>query len=664
MREPQTPSMPDRAPGSTAQEPGGGLTAKSLALLVIAVFVSIWWVQQTEIIVNTGAISESTPPIPAIALLILFTLVSALWRRITGRPMLRPAELLAVYIGLTFGAFVPGHGVVKRLFPSLGVPGYFQTPENDFGELLAHIPGWVAPTDRSVLQGMYEGVDGAAVPWAHWAMPLAMWTLMLVLLFVGILSLVSLFQRRWCEEERLSFPLLAIPVEITRPMSGTRGRSLLADPAFWCGVGVAALYNLSNILHAINPNVTNVPPRTELHTLFQSRPWTALAPLWLDVRLELLGLGYLVNTDVSLTYWATALLQRLESVAIAAMGYEAPAAPYSMQQGTGSYLVLAGWLVIGARTSLGRQFRAVFRGDTTEDPAARWRWIGLIAGWGGALWWLAAAGLRADIAAVFLGFIAAFALVYARVRAETGMPNIWSFPFMQASRTMIYARGSAFLAHAGPSSVTMLGVADWLGGGYYLSSGGMAAEGLKLARDGRVSRRAAVTMMGVGLVAGLVISYWAFLTPFYRYGANVLEGGTVAGGYTNRVMVGTYGSVVSWLDADSPVSPENARVGAIIAGAAQTLVLIGLRWGLVRFPLSPLGFGMASILGDRYWAMFLVVWAIKRTALWVGGVRLYRRLIPTFLGIAIGHFVIAGVVWGIIGRIYEEFSLNYFVGYG
>jgi hypothetical protein len=73
---------------------------------------------------------------------------------------------------------------------------------------------------------------------------------------------------------------------------------------------------------------------------------------------------------------------------------------------------------------------------------------------------------------------------------------------------------------------------------------------------------------------------------------------------------------------------------------------------------------MASILGDRYWAMFLVVWAIKRTALWVGGVRLYRRLIPTFLGIAIGHFVIAGVVWGIIGRIYEEFSLNYFVGYG
>jgi hypothetical protein len=61
--------------------------------------------------------------------------------------------------------------------------------------------------------------------------------------------------------------------------------------------------------------------------------------------------------------------------------------------------------------------------------------------------------------------------------------------------------------------------------------------------------------------------------------------------------------------------------------------------------------------------MFFLVWLTKSIALKVGGMRLYRRLIPFFLGIALGHFFTAGMVWGAIGSIGEMYR-RYVVHFG
>ena len=50
------------------------------------------------------------------------------------------------------------------------------------------------------------------------------------------------------------------------------------------------------------------------------------------------------------------------------------------------------------------------------------------------------------------------------------------------------------------------------------------------------------------------------------------------------------------------------------------------------------------------WCPFLIAWLLKSTIVRYGGQRLYRRLIPLFLGLVLGNYVI-GCVWAIVSPI-------------
>jgi len=65
----------------------------------------------------------------------------------------------------------------------------------------------------------------------------------------------------------------------------------------------------------------------------------------------------------------------------------------------------------------------------------------------------------------------------------------------------------------------------------------------------------------------------------------------------------------------------------------------------LRFPLHPLGYVMTASYGYAYWFSFFVVWIIKGAILKIGGVRLYRRMLPLFLGLIIGQLFTLSFVW-------------------
>jgi len=67
----------------------------------------------------------------------------------------------------------------------------------------------------------------------------------------------------------------------------------------------------------------------------------------------------------------------------------------------------------------------------------------------------------------------------------------------------------------------------------------------------------------------------------------------------------------------------------------------------LRFPFHPAGFVIGMNQGRRFWAPFLIVWGIKSLLLKIGGVGAYRRLMPAFLGIVIGHFFFVGIIMGL-----------------
>jgi hypothetical protein len=94
----------------------------------------------------------------------------------------------------------------------------------------------------------------------------------------------------------------------------------------------------------------------------------------------------------------------------------------------------------------------------------------------------------------------------------------------------------------------------------------------------------------------------------------------------------------------------NADVGTRFAfaggGAGVMAALLFLRQRFLWWPLHPIGFPIANTytIVSYGWLAIFMAWLFKAIILRYGGVRLYRTMIPFFLGLTLGEFFTA-VLW-------------------
>ena len=67
-----------------------------------------------------------------------------------------------------------------------------------------------------------------------WGVPVFFWTLFLGTLGFIMLCLNTLLRRQWTESEKLSYPLVTLPLEMVNPRT-----QLFKTRLFWAGVIVA-----------------------------------------------------------------------------------------------------------------------------------------------------------------------------------------------------------------------------------------------------------------------------------------------------------------------------------------------------------------------------------------------------------------------------------------
>jgi hypothetical protein len=90
-------------------------------------------------------------------------------------------------------------------------------------------------------------------------------------------------------------------------------------------------------------------------------------------------------------------------------------------------------------------------------------------------------------------------------------------------------------------------------------------------------------------------------------------------------------------------------------GALFTGFLWWIRTRLPLWPFHPAGYviGSSSWTVGWLWFSIFISWTVKVTLLKVGGIRLYRKAYPLFLGLLMGEFVIGGawvlirLFWGV-----------------
>jgi len=650
-----------------------GLTLRSLLVLLIVFSLTMVWVLRTELMTGSYA-TGGTPPAIAVGWLLLLLALSVTIGRFVRALRLSRAELLVIYACLALGVPMASYGIMRAFLPHLTVLSYYAEPSNRFSDYERMLPAWQLLRDgpagsaQEIIRQCFEGAPNERVPWAYWVPVLARWFLFFAGIFLCLLGTLCFFRKRWVDGDRLQFPILYLPTELL-PGRGHHGLSLLRHPLFYLGVGLAFLFNLSNVLKAFNPALPALGTVTDLNPLFTEAPLNALRPIAWNHMPQVVGLGYLVNLEVLFSTWLFFLGNKALAVLARTAGYTDGAMPYMSEQCSGAYPMVALILTFMARREIGAIVSRAFSGRRSAEDAAEPlpAWGAALACFGGLAFlagWCNLAGMNGWLALIFLATVLSYSLVYARIRAEVGVPYSQIYPIDYPLRNLRIFLGSKGLQAFGPErNLALLASLSWLSYHYY--SHFMAAyqmDGLRLADHAQVRRREMALALGLAMAIGFAGAAWAHLSAYYQYGQNVVDGGTGVGDWRSTVARQAFEAMQSLVANKTP--PDTTRMAWTGLGAGVALGLAVLRFLFLRFPLHPMGFLIATSYGNEcpIWGDLLLVWIIKSLVLRLGGVRLYRQLIPIFLGLAIGQFFWGGLVWGnITPFIPHEIALRYWL---
>jgi len=601
------------------------------------------------------------------AIFVFFVLIfglNGLLRRLGPRVGFSTGELITVYVMLVLASAIPSWGYTMNMMGLIGGLRYFASPENRWSELiLPHVKAWVAPTDDLALRHFFQGLPpGEALPWRAWVLPLAWWSSFILAVYLVMICVVTLLRRQWVEHERLTFPLAQLPQELaTTETPSAPWPALFRWRLMWVGFAVPALIFSYNGIQKYAPSL----PVFELGTWLHIIPGVLYSTFY--VRFEVIGLSYLVNTDVLLSLWVFAWYFMIEKAVFLRMGfsvgaqelYSDPGMPTEAYQ---AYGAVAAYVLIGlwvARKHLRGVFRkALFRAPDVDDSrellSYRGALVGLVFGLAYVVAWMSRSGMAVGHACLFVaGALIAF-LGLTKIICEAGLAYART-PVTPSALTHSIL-GPAGL---GPASVVNLGLALCWSGDTRTIVMTSAATGAKLGDTGGVQQRRLFGAMLLALVVGLLSSMAAVLLIGYAHG------GMNLGGWQ---FVGMTPCTGTWITQHMEIAEGTSggtswgKMGFMGIGGALMSGLMMCRYRFPWWPIHPAGLAVGLTHPTFHvWFSIFIAWLIKVIVLKMGGISLYRRTRPFFLGMILGAFTTAGV-WLIIdwlvGRQGSVFTLG------
>jgi hypothetical protein len=174
-------------------------------------------------------------------------------------------------------------------------------------------------------------------------------------------------------------------------------------------------------------------------------------------------------------------------------------------------------------------------------------------------------------------------------------------------------------------------------------------DSMKFADGVRVRRRSLGGVFVLALIVALGVSGYLHITLPYRLGAVQMYSYVYQG---NPVWAFT--DAATTLNRSTPPLPFFNTLNFFI-GAAITILLTTLRTRLAGFPLHPLGYALSgSWTMMVFWFPCLIAWLSKVLILRYGGMKLYARARPFFLGMVLGEFTTA--ILFTLPALYDRFT--------
>ncbi|HEX5323627.1 MAG TPA: DUF6785 family protein [Capsulimonadaceae bacterium] len=638
-----------------------GLTARAVLLGLLAVLVTVWMVSYAELV--TGQIMIGYLQVPPVVVFLLFLVagVNMAVRRHSPGKELRPPELATIYVMMLPAAMISSHGLLQRVLPVMVAGNYFATRANNWQNVFfLHTPGWIVPWDphggvrQPITKWFFEGLRrGQPLPWQPWIAPLAAWLALMALVYGAFLCMAAILRKQWVDSERLSFPLVQLPLELIG-MRGETGRdgasSLFTSPLGWAGFALPFIVFNINGLHNVIPISPSIPLYIGLNSYMPGAPWNTISYFVLNISFMAIGFFYLLPTELLFSLWFFYLLGKGEEVFAATIGYQTPGAPHAAvhtfigAQTEGAWLVLVVVYFLLARPHLAAVWRAAVsskakergEGEMLSYRAAFW---GLILCCAGIVVWCAAAGMSAWLAALVFGlYLFVQAIIMARSTAEAGMimtEGSWTPTDILQLSTPYYSLGGTNLTVLSYTDAVFPRDLRGIIFTAFLDSERLA-DGVGLGR--RPLLWALVIGMLVAVVSGAALQLWL---P-YHHGALSLYDYTYQG---NDQQFFTENAAA--IRTQNMGAARGAGV-FVLTGAVITACLSLLRARFAWWPLHPLGYALsATWTVVVFWFPMFIAWLVKSLVMRYGGMRMYRILRPLFIGMVLGELT-AAVEWTLI----------------
>ena len=637
----------------------GGVRARSFIIGIIFVVIVCAIVSYSELVASRGGsvdsvlLGASQMPPAAIGMLLAILAGNFLFKKFAPKLKLRPPELAMIYVMMMCGAVIPSFGLTSQLLPALVGGNYFANAQNNWRQIIfQHIPKWMVPFDPSgsdnqpVTKAYYEGLRyGEQIPWDKWFIPLIAWSIFALLLFFLMGCLATLLRKQWVENEKLSFPLAQLPIEMMSEGSFLQGKG---SKLMLIGALVPFLFHGMNGVHNIIPNLPQIQSSIILNQFAVTKPWTDMIYTPIVITFSILGFAYLLPLDVAFSMWFFPLFFRGQDLLGSFLGYQFdgmalyPTRYYTGYQTAGAAIAVCVSIFWFARPHMKLVWQRI-RGvgaetiDSNEIMSYRMAFFGGLIAFGLLVAWCHVAGMSLLFSFfVMFTFVFIIILLMSRCVAEIGLLmaqgafrpiDLWA---VGASRGSLGAANLAPLAIMSAAFIrdprTIMPI---------------FMDGMKISDGVKLNRK----KLGVGILVAVpiavVCAYVMHIMISYKYGAITLNNWFYQALpqihllEANQILQSRLG-----FDYRGPVW---FGVGLIF-----TSFLYFMRARFWWWPFHPLGYAAGTWWPlTIWWSVFLVGWLIKSRVIKYGGIKLFLLLRPFFLGLIFGEFFTA-FMWAML----------------
>lgn len=648
-------AAPDNITRVEARSSYKPVTARSFIIgLVIALAICVITPYNDEYIAATRLGGNYFPTVAFGALLLIVLFVNPILISLGKRDkMLTPAEMFTIWAINAVAAGIPGGGLMRTFIPSIVGPHYYANASNGWETtILSHISPNLLVTDKAAIKGYYEGIQvGAPIPWGAWVTPILSWSILVVLIYTAFVFLAALYRKQWVENERLAFPMLQLPLMFCEaPEEGQRFNSIVRSPLLWISVVLVTIVHTVRGMHQLWPASPDITLQYSLNGVLVNKPWSYLSNIGFNIWWLVIGITFLVPTEVAFSLWFFYLATQVESMMCQSAGIQADWSGmgpiYLGHQEAGGAIALLIWVFWAMRKHLRDVFRKAFLNDPevddTQEPVPyRALVLGLLAVFTGIFCWLTfVAEIDIVMSVVIMCSVLMVFTLISWLVAQAGL--LFAGQAFSLSDVTLKITGTMQYT---PKTLALTMMTDHIGGWFDARENisPTVMHTYKGSKESGLSVRSMTWVIGVTVLLTMFLSTIAWIWMPYTHGGAARMGLWTFVNFPQSPFQSTQGYITS------PKGANMTTMWNVLGGMVFVFILFICRSIFPAFNLHPAGF----LLGDTYpmWSMWFSVflgWVFKIPVMRYGGIKLYRKVLPFFLGLIVAD-IINSIIWVIVG---------------